>query len=255
MPASSSRLILPRRAAACGAGTHTSGSKSPRTIASSGASSASGLVVSQPRPASARRCAIIENSASRGASIQATSTSASAAADRSAEAVCTARASGRRGGTTTRSRGRPRPAACRVRLTSWSTRDSTFREASSSTVPAAVSRRPSRRRCSSGAPTISSSRRICWLSVGWVMNIRSAAWVKLPSSASATKYRRCRSSIAAGAACTGSAAGSVCAWFMSSPAHGRLIFHGHRAWCGAAVESRDRLVLCGARAHRRPPGS
>ena len=32
-----------------------------------------------------------------------------------------------------------------------------------------------RRRCSNGVPTISSSRRICWLRVGWVMNIRSAA--------------------------------------------------------------------------------
>src|SRR5260370_28170009 len=66
MPASSSTLILPRRAAGCDEETRTSGSKSPSTIASSGAGSASGLVVSHPRPASARRCQITENSASRG---------------------------------------------------------------------------------------------------------------------------------------------------------------------------------------------
>ena len=68
-------------------------------------------------------------------------------------------------------RGRPRPAACRVRLTPCSIEDSTARDSSSSTVPALVSRTPSRRRCSNGVPTITSSRRICWLSVGWAMNI------------------------------------------------------------------------------------
>jgi hypothetical protein len=48
-------------------------------------------------------------------------------------------------------------------------------------------RTPSRRRWSSGVPTISSSRRICWLSVGWAMNICSAACVNVPASATATK--------------------------------------------------------------------
>jgi hypothetical protein len=68
------------------------------------------------------------------------------------------------------------------------------------------------------------------------MNICSAAWVKLPASASATKYRRCRNSIASGAPATapgtpaaamggaaasggapaapGSVTGSACACFM-----------------------------------------
>ena len=50
-----------------------------------------------------------------------------------------------------------------------------------------VSRSPSRRRCSSGVPTMSSSRLICWLKVGWAMKMFSAARVKLPASASATK--------------------------------------------------------------------
>jgi len=36
-------------------------------------------------------------------------------------------------------------------------------------------------------PTISSIRLICWLKVGWAMKIFSAARVKLPASASATK--------------------------------------------------------------------
>jgi hypothetical protein len=39
-----------------------------------------------------------------------------------------------------------------------------------------------------------SSRWICWLRVGWAMNNLSAACVKVPASATATKYRRCRSS-------------------------------------------------------------
>jgi len=46
----------------------------------------------------------------------------------------------------------------------------------------------------------------CWLSVGWAMNICSAARVKLPASASATKYRRCRSSIPCGAPAVASTA-------------------------------------------------
>ena len=66
MRASSSMLILPRRAAGCDEQTRTPGSKSPSTIAPGGAGSASGLVVSHPRPASARRCQITENPASRG---------------------------------------------------------------------------------------------------------------------------------------------------------------------------------------------
>src|SRR2546429_30174 len=70
MRVSSSRLIVPRRAAVCSAGTHTSGSNSPRLMASSGAGSASRLVTSQPRPASARGGRIREDSASGGGSIQ-----------------------------------------------------------------------------------------------------------------------------------------------------------------------------------------
>jgi hypothetical protein len=61
-------------------------------------------------------------------------------------------------------------------------------------LPASVSRTPSGRRSSNGVPIISSSRRICWLSAGCVTNIRSAAWVKVPASAIATRYRRCRNS-------------------------------------------------------------
>src|ERR1041384_1194499 len=51
-------------------------------------------------------------------------------------------------------------------------------------------------RSRSGTPTSISSSRICRLSDGCaVYNCISAALVKLPSSATATKYRRCRSSI------------------------------------------------------------
>src|SRR5262249_33336337 len=67
MLATSSRLIVPRPAASWVNGTHTSGSNSPRTIASSGAGNVSGPAVSQPRPASARRVATSENPPSRGA--------------------------------------------------------------------------------------------------------------------------------------------------------------------------------------------
>jgi hypothetical protein len=120
-------------------------------------------------------------------------------------------------------RGRPRPAACWVWLTPWSTMDSTSRAASSSMVPAADSCTPSRPRCSSGVPRTCSSRRICWLRVGWAMNSRSAAWVKVPASATATKYRRCRSSRPCGARVSvrGSRTGSACAWFKSVPLPGR----------------------------------
>ena len=55
MLASSSRPITPLRAAGCQDGIHTSGSNSPRVMASSGAGSASGLAVSQPRPAASGR--------------------------------------------------------------------------------------------------------------------------------------------------------------------------------------------------------
>ena len=84
-------------------------------------------------------------------------------------------------------------------------------------MPGAVSRTPSRRRCSSGVPTICSSRWICWLRVGWAMNKRSAARVKVPASATATKYRKCRSSRPCGACVSarGSRTGSACDFFMS----------------------------------------
>jgi hypothetical protein len=77
----------------------------------------------QPRPASRASAGAgsARTRASREASIQAISTSIAAAADRSAQA------------------------------TSWSTSDSTVRDASSSTVPAVVSRSPPRRRWSSCA--------------------------------------------------------------------------------------------------------
>jgi hypothetical protein len=102
--------MAPRRAAAWDDGTHTSGSNSPRIMASSAAGNVSGPVVSQPRPASARRVPMSENSASSAVSSQTTSTSAAAAAERSSAAAATATDSGRPGGKTTRSRGRPRPA-------------------------------------------------------------------------------------------------------------------------------------------------
>jgi hypothetical protein len=86
-------------------------------MASGGAGSVSGLAVSQPRPASARCWRIGENSASSGVSIQVTATAAESAAERSRETVWTARESGRSADSATRSRGLPRPAACRVWLT------------------------------------------------------------------------------------------------------------------------------------------
>ena len=186
-------------------------------LATRWAGSASGPTVSQPKPTSARCSRIGENSASSGVSIQVMATPAESAAERSREAVWTARESGRSAGRTTRSRGRPKPAACRVWLTPWSTAASTSRAASSRTAPAAVSCTPSRPRCSSGVPRICSSRRICWLRVGWAMNNRSAARVKVPASATATRYRRCRSSRPCGACVSarGSRAGSACACFMS----------------------------------------
>src|SRR6266516_7027287 len=105
MLAISPRLTVPRRAAGCERGIHKSGSNCPRLIASSGAGSAPGLAVIQPRPVSARCWRTGENSASSGVSSQTTSTSAPAAADRSADAVLTVRASGRAAGMTNRSRG------------------------------------------------------------------------------------------------------------------------------------------------------
>ena len=115
--ASSSRLMTPPGAAGCAQGIHATGSNLPRLITSSAGGTASPAGVSQPRPASARRWPIAENSASSGVSSQARSTSAPAAADRSRAAVWTVSVSGRYGGTTNRSRGRPIPAACRVRHT------------------------------------------------------------------------------------------------------------------------------------------
>jgi len=52
-----------------------------------------------------------------------------------------------------------------------------------------------RSRCSNRSPSSASRRRICWLTAGWAIRSRSAARVKWASSATATKYARCRSSI------------------------------------------------------------
>ena len=60
---------------------------------------------------------ISENCGSSAVSSQARSTSAAAAAARSPAVAWTARDSGSPGGITTRSRGRPRPAASLVRFT------------------------------------------------------------------------------------------------------------------------------------------
>jgi hypothetical protein len=54
-------------------------------------------------------------------------------------------------------------------------------------------------RRSSSTPISRSRDWICRLSAGWVMKSRFAARLKLSSSATATKARRCRSSIASGA--------------------------------------------------------
>jgi hypothetical protein len=197
-PASSPRLMVARRAAGWVSGIHTSGSNWPRLMASRGAGRVRRPPASQPRPASACRCRINENSASSGLSSQATSIPAAVAVRRSREATSTARSSGRSGATTNRNRGRARPAVCLVRVIPSSTRDRTARDSSSSTRPASVSRSPPRWRCSSGVPMIFSSRRICWLSVGCAMNICSAACVNVPASATATKYRKCRSSTPCG---------------------------------------------------------
>ena len=54
--------------------------------------------------------------------------------------------------------------------------------------------------------------------VGWAMNSRSAAPVKVPASATATKYRKCRSSTPCGAsapAAAGRGTACACAWFTS----------------------------------------
>ena len=85
-------------------------------------------------------------------------------------------------------------------------------------VPAPVSCTPPQPRCSSGVPTTCSSRRICWLRVGWAMNIFSAACVKLPASATAAKYRRCRNSMACdGPAAPGSPTSSAFDCAMATP--------------------------------------
>jgi hypothetical protein len=192
--ASSSKPMVRRSRPADRAGTHTSGSNSPTVMTSSGSGSTAGSDVTQPRAASAWRRRINEKPGSSGASSHVRSTPAAAATDHSRAAVSAASPSGRCGGRTKRSWTRSRPAAWRVRRTPWSIRARILRDSSSSTLPASVSCTPSRLRSSSGAPTISSSRRICWLSVGWATNIRSAASVNVPASATATRYRRWRSS-------------------------------------------------------------
>src|SRR5580658_140834 len=124
-------------------------------------------------------------------------------------------------------------------------------------MPAFVSRRPSRRRCSSGVPMISSSRRICWLRVGWAMNIRSAAWVKLPSSARATKYRKCLSSRPCGAPVSAwdASSGTASACFMSVTYARRSTRspYLHSAGRGTAIESLKSLVFPGDRGPGRGP--
>ena len=107
---------------------------------------------------------------------------------------------------------------------------------------------PSRRRWSSGVPTISSSRRICWLRVGWAMNIRSAACVKLPASAGRHDVTQVMASlIPAGAsvAARGSKPGPACACSMSITYAwcDVLCFHLHSAERGTVVESTDSPVL------------
>src|SRR5580692_2857248 len=79
-----------------------------------------------------------------------------------------------------------------------STCDSTRRAWSRKVRPAGVNSIPRARRVSNCAPTSSSRSRICRLSDGCdVCSFRPAATVRLPASAIATKYRRCRSSIPA----------------------------------------------------------
>ena len=55
--------------------------------------------------------------------------------------------------------------------------------------PSWVSRTPWVSRTNSGRPTLSSSRRTCWLTVGWLSSSRVAAWVKLNDCATARKVR------------------------------------------------------------------
>src|SRR5690242_18946924 len=84
--------------------------------------------------------------------------------------------------------------ARRVRRAAAATAASAARPSASSTSPAGV--RSTRRvvRSSSRTPSRDSSRPIALDSGGWAMPSRSAARVKLSSSATATKYRRSRTS-------------------------------------------------------------
>ncbi|KDR41254.1 hypothetical protein BG61_20260 [Caballeronia glathei] len=62
-------------------------------------------------------------------------------------------------------------------------------------LPAAVSATPPRSRSKRRAPTTSSSAWTCRVRGGWVIESRSAARRKLDSSATATKYLSCHSSM------------------------------------------------------------
>ncbi len=81
------------------------------------------------------------------------------------------------------------PVPARTDRSASATAANTARACGSSCSPAAVSTtfRPSR--SNSRASSSASSSRICWLNDGWVTPSRAAARVKLPASATATKYR------------------------------------------------------------------
>ena len=95
----------------------------------------------------------------------------------------------------TRSRPETEAAACNAAVTPRSSPASVARAESRNAAPAGVSTTPRLVRRSSTAPTASSSCRIWVDSTCCATCTRRAPALKLASSATATKYRRCRSSM------------------------------------------------------------
>ncbi len=87
------------------------------------------------------------------------------------------------------------PPASRAARAVRSTSNRALRAPSSKVSPASVSSTPCLVRQKSGTPSSCSSFRICWLKAGCDRYIRPAARPKFASSATATKYLSCLSSI------------------------------------------------------------
>ncbi len=94
---------------------------------------------------------------------------------------------------TTRPRSSPVSSSVTSRIPE--TAASAARAYGSTASPTAVSRTARPDRSNSGSPSSRSSWRICALTPGWATCSRAAALVKPASSATATKYSSCRSSM------------------------------------------------------------